>query len=184
MEIIVSSFGGVGTTPFLSWLSSKVNTNCPRDSDGLKHSTSPALISEKAERFVFIYGDPVEALLSLYSRKYIRPQFKKLTGADNTVSLEEYSLSGKDLICYEKQLDAWLSYSEKPILFLKYPYFWQYEDEIISFLNLPSDTKLFSKKERSSKKLDYNRETISRLEDIYESLNSKIENLGDFYIKD
>lgn len=182
MDIIVSSFGGVGTSPFLSWLSSKSDVNCPRDSDGLKHTVDPMFINDKADKFIFIYGDPVDAILSLYSRKYIRPQFKKLTGKDNLSTLKEYAESGQDLLSYEKQLNNWLKYNQKPVLFLKYPDFWNHESEIINFLGLKSNTKLFNKKERNSKKEDYDIDIINSLEAIYAPLNKKMNELGSFYL--
>lgn len=183
MEIIVSSFGGVGTSPFLSWLSPKMDVNCPRDSDGLKHVVDPRVIKEQAQKFIFIYGDPVGALISLYSRKFIRPQFVKLTGQDNKVSIEEYAESGEDLIGYERQFDSWINFSEKPVLFLRYPHFWENEDKILSFLGFPQSVHLFKKKERTSKKDDVPKEVIDKLELIYKPLKEKMNLLGTCYIK-
>jgi hypothetical protein len=183
LDIIVSSFGGVGTSPFLSWLSPKISVNCPRDSDGLKHVTEPSRIDNLPKKFVFIHGDPVEALISLYARKYIRPQFKKLTGSDNKATLEEYAESGEDLLGYGRQLDNWLKFEERNVLFLKYPHFWEHEQSILDFLELPSSTKLFQKKERTSRKSDVPKDVIDKLEKTYIPLNQRLETLGNFYIK-
>tara|TARA_Y100001970_G_scaffold122281_1_gene151582 strand:+ start:7404 stop:7955 length:552 start_codon:yes stop_codon:yes gene_type:complete len=183
LDIIVSSFGGVGTSPFLSWLSPKMDVNCPRDSDGLKHTVDPFLVQTQAQKFIFIFGDPVEALISLYSRKFIRPQFKKLTGQDNKASIEEYAESGKDLIGYEKQFDNWTNFNEKPVLFLKYPHFWENEKEILDFLQLSGNVQLFQKKQRTSDKGNISKEVIDKLELIYKPLREKMDRLGTCCIK-
>lgn len=182
MNIIVTSFGGVGTSPFLSWLSGKIDCNCPRDTDGFKHVVEPEDVKQFADKFIFIYGDPVEAILSLYARKFIRPQFKKLTGKDNRVSLEEYAESGKDLLGYEKQLDNWIGQKDMEVMFLEYPYFWDYEKEIFDFIGLDDSTRFFQKKERANKKENYSEELISKLEKIYQPLTKKMESLKKFHV--
>jgi len=182
MKILVSSFGGVGTSPFLSWLSSKIEVNCPRDSDGFKHIPQPNTVDILADKCVFILGDPIDALISLYNRKYIRPQMRKLTGKDLNISIDEYADSGVDLIKYGEQLENWLSFRGKNVLFLTYPYFWEFEDEIKKYVGLASSESFFRKKERESKKDLVNEETLRKLEEIYLPLNQKISQLGKFHL--
>lgn len=180
LEVLVTSFGGVGTSPFLTWLNSRKSTNCARDSDGLKHLISPEHCKVEFDKSIFIFGDPIEALISLYSRDYIWAQMRKLTGSSFKLSIDEYAETGKDLIGYEKQFDKWLINSGT--LFLKYPHFWEHEDKLLSFLSLDKSDSLFRKKERASKKADLSPSTLKRLEDIYAPLYNKFEEVGSYYI--
>jgi hypothetical protein len=166
----------------LSWLSSKVEANCPRDSDGLKHIPNPHLADINADKCVFILGDPIEALISLYNRKYIRPQFRKLTGRDLNISIDEYSELGEDLIKYTKQLEHWLSFRDKDVLFLTYPHFWEFEAEIKKYVGISTQQSFFNKKERESRKDTLDKNTLVNLENIYAPLYEKIREIGRFHI--
>ena len=178
MDVIVSSFGGVGTSPFLIWLSSQLNCNSPSDLDNLKHVVDPKVVSDNAEKFVYIFGDPVESILSLYRRNHIGSQFTKLTGEYNKITIEEYADSGKDLLNYERQFDNWTNFNCKPVLYLKYPHFWSHEAEILKFLELSNDSILFKKKERTIVKSNFPKKVIEKLELIYKPLNEKMNKFG------
>jgi hypothetical protein len=184
MKVLVSSFGGVGTSPFLSWLSSKMLVNCPRDSDGLKHIPNPNQVVIGADKCIFIIGDPIEALISLYNRKFIRPQMRKLTGQDFNVSIDEYADSGTDLIKYYEQFESWMTFRNKDVLFLTYPYFWEYENQIKSYVGLPMSVSFFTKKERESKKEALSKDTLMKLDQIYAPLNERINKVGKFFISE
>lgn len=173
----------LGPLLFLVWLSSRAATNCPRDSDNLKHIVNPHQVEIAADKCIFIVGDPIDALISLYNRKYIRTQMKKLTGKDFNISIDEYAESGLDLIGYTDQLENWLSYSDKEVMFLTYPFFWDFEKEINEYVGLSLDESLFEKKERTSGKQQLQHGTLVKLENIYAPLYEEMDNMGKFLLK-
>ena len=131
INVIVSSFGGVGTTFLMRHLQNYTTTNCPHDYDGYKHSPLPPIGFNKSLRFVYIYGDPVLAVISLFRRGYANQQLKKLRrwgiGGNGYATtpvqgLRQYALLHSDELCLEKHFTNW--YSDKfctvPTLFLRY----------------------------------------------------------------
>lgn len=89
IEILVSSFGGVGTTDFireLHRLQPPLKLNQKDDLDHLKHRPFQKLLTDGTtktkmggiKKILYVYGEPVKSILSLAHRGYLNVQSRKV----------------------------------------------------------------------------------------------------------
>jgi len=79
LELIIVSPGGVGTTFLIRHLSKFRKTNCPYDSDGLKHRVvPPKKLGELDVRVIFVDGQNEDIYYSLKRRCWLEMQSAKL----------------------------------------------------------------------------------------------------------
>ncbi|WKN29783.1 hypothetical protein PZB74_12480 [Porifericola rhodea] len=191
IEVVLSSFGGVGTTFLLDFISQYRRTNDPHDKDGLKHCPYPPLSFNKNIKYVYVFGSPVKAVISLFRRqiyvahshKMLRfhPQSKPLS---NNTTLEEYAHLLDDKFKFENHFNQWLQHSPYQILFIRYNAIWDHIDEILSFLDIPLSEKgkFPAKKERASNNIDLDDKTLSNLHTLYMRFESQLSNFPDLLI--
>jgi len=183
MDVCVVSFGGVCCSHVLQILNkNNITTNHLRDGDGLKHLYSPNThkFNKKIKKIIYVYNDPLLALLSHYRRHWPYQQHLKIRGNQkkvdkktcNTYSkLEELTISnGQDVYGLEDHFNEWYKYKGNvPILFIDLRQS-DANDVINKFLG---SNVTFDFKERNSNKTNCKSEMIK----IYEELDTKIRDL-------
>lgn len=185
VEVLIVSYGGVGTTFLAKSISKYKTTNCPINSDGYKHLPIPPIILNKKTRIIFVFGDPVLATISLfkrgfhswqsvllqkyYSRKFLIPKESRI---------EDYSNMKEDGFQFERQFFNWHSkYLATPTLFINYNDIFDNLDIIATFLNLPKEfVETFpAKRKRSSRESDLDEQTVAELRSKYSSFRETLD---------
>ena len=148
IDVVVVSYGGVGTTLLMKHLARFRKLNDPDDNDGWKHLTVPPITRRREVRFIYVFGDPVDAAVSLFRRDYQYWQSMKLQRFHPhppgpivpSMSLIDYARMGVDRFQFERHFDNWSArYLVRPTLFLRYEKMWEHLDQVAEFLALPSD---------------------------------------------
>ena len=105
IEVVVSSYGGVGTTFLLTYLAKYKITNMINDEDGVKHLPIPPVTFNKNVKFIYVYGDQRYAAISLFRRNYHFAHSKRinrLQKGKQTISramtIEGFAQNGIDLL--------------------------------------------------------------------------------------
>ncbi|MEQ8909268.1 MAG: hypothetical protein RIC95_08750 [Vicingaceae bacterium] len=193
-EVVVASYGGVGTTFLIEFIRKFKKTNCAHDSDGVKHSPLPPLSNNPKIKFVYIYGDPRLAVISLFRRKFHRAQSRKLLMyskedrsllKDNT-TLAEYLTWRKDLFRFERHFQNWYdSYLNYPTFFVKIDDLFKVKSELVNFLELPeSALKEFPiQKVRNSKIESLDSSLSNLLDEQYAQFSSFLKGLNSYVIR-
>jgi hypothetical protein len=191
LEVLVASYGGVGTTFLSEEIGRYRRVNDPRDMDGYKHCPVPPLRGSKNLKVIYVVGDPILAAASLFRRRFHTDQAGKLQYSkllrrfpDRNLSLEDYAKGGMDLFLFEEHFEAWTKdYVFYPTLVLKYEAIHESLAQIGEFLSLPSQFILEFPplKERASSLDKISLQTINNLKKIYGFLESKIESLPDSF---
>jgi hypothetical protein len=186
IEVLIVSYGGVGTSFLIDAISPYRKTNYKDDIDGLKHYPLPPLNGSHNLKVVYIYGDPAEAVMSLFRRNYHHHQSTKLQShrlrrhvVDIASTLSSYAERGEDQFFFADHFLNWRHrYVLYPTLYLHYDTIHDQVNLIKSFLDLP-DKFLHNfplKLPRNSSKADLSGKTSAALDGIYadfcEMLNS------------
>lgn len=187
LDVCVVSFGGVGCTALMKVLSQYLRVNNINDKDGLKHKRSPRLGAYQTKKVIYVYNNPINAILSLYRRNFQRSQYKKLTGktAPPLMTLWRYAYSGRDLFQLENHFDNWKRGSTKfPILMVNGATMYQPKNmkKIIEFLGVNIPISRFQKKSRQSNYKMLHIGIRKALENTYGNLMRKMKNTGDVYL--
>ncbi len=146
VEIVIASYGGAGSTMLISHLSRFRKTNEPGDRDGFKHCALPPVTLRKGFRFIYVYGDPVDSVISLFSRHYhhehsaklqrfILPQVRPIPA---NMSLAEYACQGEDRFYFREHFQNWYDrclFHET--LFLRYECLHDNIEKLADYLKLP-----------------------------------------------
>jgi hypothetical protein len=185
IQVVVGSSGGVGTSFLIEFLQKYKVTNHPADRDGLKHLPVPPISFNPDVRFVYIYGNPVMAVVSLFRRNYQVVQSRKLSKykshtdlLTHQTTLREFALGGVDAFGLREHFENWhQKYLVHPTIFLRYETIWDHVDDLIAFLRLPpSASKEFpARAERRSKVEDIPLEILTGLEVIYNDFARDLE---------
>ena len=193
-ELIVTSFGGVGTSFVLRFLSNYRNTNNPADKDGFKHLPIPPISFNRNIKFVYIFGNPKAAAISLFKRNYHYYQSKKLQRyKGNSISpipqdmtLEEYAALLEDKFLFRDHFFNWYSdtYRVHPTIFIRYETIFENVRPLCSFLELPDDAvdNFPKKRERSSSEIELPFETSMLLDKIYGNFSAELGKVRDVEI--
>jgi hypothetical protein len=129
----------------IDFLTNFVRCNSAADDDGIKHLAYPPISTNDQLRIIFLYGDPIQATLSLFRRSYHGPQSRKLLHGymsppylSNRTSLKEYADRGVDHFKFESHFDRWLcSTHPHPILFIEFESLWDNLTRLLDFVGLP-----------------------------------------------
>lgn len=184
IEIIVTSFGGVGTSFLLDFINKNKLANSTSDLDFFKHSPIPPITFNKKVKFIYIYGDPMLATVSLFRRGYHHYQSKKLLFYKNIkpiskkTTLEEYAQGRIDKFCFEEHFFNWREkFLTHPTCFIRYDKIHEVKEHLIEFLELPksriNDFPEF--KERNSDINALDNKTINGLNYLYGDFTKKLE---------
>lgn len=142
----VSSFGGVGTTGFMTEIGRirpPPSMNDHTDKDCVKHVPYPMLrLRETPRRIVYLHGDPLRAVLSLDGRGWFLRQAKKLRVDPLPVrgkfpeTLQDYLASKHDFLQLEQHFDSFRTQCEVPVAFLRISEKTDHNEELAAFLNV------------------------------------------------
>lgn len=188
-DALICSCGGVATTMFIKLVQRFLRTNDPYDQDGLKHLPRPPVSLPSSIRVVYLYGDPVAVVASLFRRGYANVQAHKLghyfPARCNDVAA--YAARGRDTLGITRQLRLWLKECgparSYPVLAIRYRAIWTETERILSFLQLPAtaaDSLPPYRKWRSKDELPS--KVVRNLESIYAQAYATINSMPDVTI--
>jgi hypothetical protein len=182
MKLIVTSFGGVGTTYLMRSLEGCISLNDANDKDGLKHTPIPPIAFHNI-KVIYVFGQPDKAVASLFRRNFQTDQYTKLNLLARLKpkpilsSLEDYAVKGVDSLNLEKHYDNWrYRFKFYPILFIRYDKIYDEREKILSFLDLPLDLAGEFEKFTERKSSIEDVAVQDNLNKIYFSLKMKLEN--------
>jgi hypothetical protein len=191
IEFCVVSAGGVATTQLLTHFESRHCVNCHQDADNLKHLPIPAVSFNPAFRYIYVFGDPVPSVISLFRRGFYVLQARKLQRGYPgpplpRMPIREYAAGGRDLFGFERHFD---NYYERhlihPTLFVRYDALWENLDRIRDFLGLGAD-EFANFAQRSRRKSDDHapcRHVMRQLQAIYKPFNDRLAALPDAFVR-
>jgi len=148
LRLHVSSFGGVGTTGMmheLLKLQPPIATNNYGDLDKVKHIPFGDRIRKRApDKILYVYGDPVHAVVSLDKRGWLHQQIfkvrsdpwpKGLNKAKGIANLSEWLHDpGDDFLQLERHFGSFYHQCEIPVAFLRIEEKVAHLDELAAFL--------------------------------------------------
>jgi len=146
LRLHVSSIGGVGTTGImreLMRLQPPIATNHRGDVDKVKHIPFGDRIRQRApDKILYIYGDPVKAVISLDKRGWLRNQAFKVRSDKwpKNESADKNNLSawlndpGGDFLQIERHFGSFYHQCEFPVAFLFINEKTEHLDELADFL--------------------------------------------------
>lgn len=176
----VLSYGGSGSNMLNYYLANSL---------GLKafhvHIRFPFPTVPPSSRIIFIYSNPVHAVISLFSRFPAAAIYQNLESSQQgPKSLDQYAAEGKDTIELESYFMNHISPTHPrnyQVLFIKYEFIWDNLDLLEQFIGYPGIKKHFPEKV-ARHPYNVKKETIAKLEKIYEKLISKQNELPSFWI--
>ena len=195
MEVVVASFGGVGTTFLISYLEQYRRVNHFDDEDGIKHLPVPPISLNKEIKFVYVFGNPILAVLSLFRREYHHLHSRKLQkcrphGAapvPQAMTLQEYAEAGVDRFFFREHFYNWYDtyLSPVPTLFIRYETLFENVGPLLDFLELPPEClqSFPARKSRHSVLADIPEATRMQLNTLYGAFARELECLDDVEIR-
>ena len=185
ITVVVASYGGGGTTLLLKEIAKFGTTNDPLDNDGYKHFPIPPISFSKTVKYIYIYGDPVLATVSLFKRKFQVHQAVKLNRfnlfrrkIDPNLDISAYASAGRDSLRFSEHFLEWRRWTQgKQILFLKYEEIFNNLEVIRDFLDLPKEfvEQFPAKRPRASSSMSVDHITQENLRTMYFDFSTQIE---------
>jgi len=187
IDVCIVSYGGVGCSALMQVLNRFLKTNNPNDADGLKHKNSPKLPIYKGNiirKVIYVYNNPMNAVISLYRRNFQQAQLRKLTGkkAPPNFTLKNYAKSGIDIFEMEQHFHNWAIGSNKfPILMVNGATMYKNTNlrKIMHFLGVNIPLLFFQQKPRKSNYKTIDPEIREGLEKIYSKFNQRLNEYPD-----
>jgi len=163
-KLLIISAGGIGTTTAISEFHKlpELEANCASDSDGLKHLPYNRLVADHGKqltdvkRILYLWGNPMHAVASLYRRGYQVTQAMKTRSEpfpDGSLSkaasqravprtIDAYAESNYDIFQLQKHIESYLTNrndtSFKPgVAFLQMERKTEHLDKLAHFLGVP-----------------------------------------------
>ena len=171
----------------------------------MKHACSPdhpALAWRSVQKAVYVYGDPQDAVISLFRRSYQSHMVPKLTspshlaGFDYRQYVDSNLYSGDFHSFLEKGEDAfgivhhWRAWTTEevgfPIALVKYESLHSHLHELLDFLELPLDTvnSFPPRRNRASTCKNLPRQDADVLNSIYGAIREDMESLPAFHVRE
>lgn len=204
-DVIVVSYGGSGTTFLIDFLKRHTTINSPNSlEDGIKHIISPqhpVLDGKIVNKAIYIYGDPIDATLSLFRRDFVKYMIPKINSRHHcdgaslisyrdsnvrNISYRDYLTNGEDELSFQEHWTNWNNeHVDFPILFIKFDAIHDHVEDILKFLDLPLHlAKDFPpKKTRSSDLKKLPEDELVALQRIYGALQEDMARQPDLRIK-
>lgn len=194
MEVVVTSFGGVGTTFLMSFLSKYKNINDPVDTDGFKHSPLPPISLNSNIKFIYIYGNPTLAAISLFRRNFHYYQSEKLqrwcmkTGSSipRKMTIQEYASLGIERFQFSRHFYNWYDkYLVHPTIFIRYEKMFDHIEELLDFVDIPKAYIDYfpPQKDRTSTEENFSIQTLKQLNNMYCDFSEELAKLDDVEIR-
>jgi hypothetical protein len=173
----IVSHGGVATTTILEFLKAHGNVNDPADRDGLKHLVRPPTGVRPRGAFIYVYGDPVLAVISLYVRGYAGLQARKnghVSIRPIPRSVDDYASQGFDALRLTRHLQSWLLAPARwPVVFVDSRRLWDNSTTLLMMLGLDKRELTFPEKRgRRSDECALSERTRHSLTRLYAGYNA------------
>jgi hypothetical protein len=193
LDVYVNSWGGVGTSAFIEWISeNNLKVNCRSDKDHIKHLNNPLnkrLEKVKIKKAIFIYDDPINSVISLFKRNYHEAQSKKLNDGKSYISgdwdIYKYWENDQDFFQFQQHYINWLNTTvDYDIMFVKGQSLYKHRYHILKFLDLPLTLKFLGFHKRSSNWFkDESKRTKDGLYNIYGGFCDLVNSNPDIFLK-
>jgi len=180
LDVLVVSYGGVGTTFMIDYISRYKSVNDSKNSDGLKHTPWQPVALNRKMKVLYIFGDPVDATKSLFRRGYHAVQANNLSTSlfpyrkiRSDWSIGEYASRGVDGLGLKQHFLNWeANVFGYQTLFVSYDSLWDCSEEIVRFLGLPENSldEFPEKLTRNSVIKASNSDVDNKLNEIYRDL--------------
>jgi hypothetical protein len=187
---IVVSAGGVATTFLLDFFGERgIRCNDSHDRDTLKHCPRPPITLNRRLKVVYVVGDPVVAVGSLFRRGYQHEAFSKFTRfsgakpcAKALSDLRTYAETKQDLLMLERHFLNWTNRFQVYSTFVvKYDDIWTCFPDMLDFLGLPPQFSC-ELSEKRSRESTLPREISDLLEQTYSTLRGRVNSLEGFTV--
>ncbi len=180
LTTFIISPGGTGSSYILDHLSDIIKTNASDDSDRHKHCPTPSdpRLPQVPARVVYVWNDPLLAILSLHRRGWFEVQSAKLKGEiDGVRDLDTLwkltGIWGRDLYGIDRQARAWLAQHRWPLFFLDMRELENTRGALESFLGLDLPKLIYTER------AEYDYDAIpANVRNIYHALDTEICTLG------
>lgn len=159
VDVRIVSFGGVGCTYIIKKVQDlNIITNHIFDRDIFKHPHYSSNINQgiEAKKTIYVYNDPMKAVLSHYRRKWQIGQHNKITCSDHRMNsdvirffnvLQDKTIEmGEDIYGVERHFYSWYEKEKNNKDFIFIDFREQCDDKVSNFINAKIKFKL---KERS-----------------------------------
>jgi hypothetical protein len=187
----VTSFGGTGTTMLYDVLEEH-DVDVPSDKQPWKHRPRP--LEERTVppgfRAIYLFGNPMNAVLSVFRRGYQRWHFRNMTGDFDGWNEELSCLDGflrrdTDPFRMEEHFENWMQADRSyPILLLRFDTMWAHLPELFAFVGLP--TRLIDsfpeKRERHSVWQNEEERVQNQLRRMYGDFAERIDRFPDWKV--
>lgn len=128
------------------------------------HALAPDRLPEDV-RAIFLFGDPVCAVISTWEKRFDRNHFLNC----GYTAAEPPSIYERDDLGYEAIFDSWMTPHSYPVLALRYEAMFDHQQAISEFLGIP--VKLPPQRPRTT---NISPELGQRLQRVYSSLYRKV----------
>jgi hypothetical protein len=184
----VTSFGGSGTTALCAHLlAAGVDLQPGPGQWPFKHRRQPPRRDEVPEGFrvVYLLGDPRDAVLSIFRRKFQFGHYGALHGrepdpdvAARLETIEAFAAAGVDDFALLDHVDGWMHHPEGyPVLFVRYDRLRDAWEEMNVFVGLAPDHPYLPPRTRSSDRRVIPSPLKEQLDAMYGELARRIEAL-------
>lgn len=170
------SMGGVGSTALARHILSVA------DKTVYEHAYTPAVYDQRQRmRLGYLFGDPYNAVLSVFRREFQHMHVKAMNAYSPTpavslkgVTIEEYLERGIDEFRIERQFDNWTNEAnaKHPTVLIKYEDLSDNIDTVLAFFGV---SRSFEVKRRSSSWQSQPEAIRKGLENMYGGLLAKVE---------
>lgn len=191
----VTSFGGTGTTMLYKFLE-KHDVDIPSDHPNWrpwKHLPRTPEDSDVRDGFraVYVFGNPMNAVLSVFRRDYqrwhIRNMREEVTEPKSPDwGLDEFLQETEDPFRMAQHFRGWTNADRSyPILGLKFDALWNHLPEFFAFAGLPTRCldEFPERRERTSDWTEEEKSVRRGLQEFYGELWSEIQETPDFQIR-
>jgi len=191
-KYLVSSFGGCCTSMLIKFLNPwyLTKTNHMWYHLELKHSPSPPIHLMHDFKAVYLFGDPRNALISIYRRNLQNIHYYNIfqkQGAGLPQTLDHFLERGEDIFEFESHFLSWTSSSATqrtfPILFVNADFLWDHLDHLFDYLEVSrkSRKEFPCRRSRESSWEDLPAKQKEQINLIFGNVMKKIESIGHIY---
>lgn len=205
-DAVITSFGGSGTTMLLDFLGERMRVNDANSFvDGIKHANSPnhpALEGREIGCAIYIYGDPVHTVLSLFRRGYYRRMIYKLSsdthrdGPDyfsasqenrTEITLDEFVERGEDLFSINRHWKNWTTAPLRfPVAFVRQAELIHHIPDVLEFAGLTRADALDypAERQRARTGMNLDQGTLAKLTAIYAETLADMARRPAFFVRE
>lgn len=146
------------------------------------HDLPPDKILTGDIKYVYIYGDPANSILSLIrlveTGEWSKEKFILHSEHLKSVTSDVYDCVDRDALNMESHLDSWLAEKRFPVAFVRYESLWNNVDKLSDFLDIKIDLPAF----RERRGYDHDPSVVTQIRQTYKAMTEKVDSLEDFFI--